>query len=63
MKPFETLVRLQRARWVAAHGKPAQSAQSWAVDRYRRRNNIPPDQELTEEQIRFAMECERENWD
>lgn len=66
MRPLDAIVRAQRARYLAAHGKLATgqtSARSWAIDQYRRRNNIPPDQELTEEQIDWALECERMNWE
>lgn len=62
MNPLASIVRQQKARYLAAHGKlPNRS--DYVLKKYREKRNIPEDQELSDEDVRTAMEFERMNWD
>lgn len=62
MNPLASIVRQQKARYLAAHGKLPNRG-DYVLKDYRRRRGIPEDQPLTDEDIRAAMEFEREKWD
>lgn len=61
MTLIDSIVRQQKARHLAAHGKlPNRS--NYVLKKYRERRGIPDDQELSDEEIRAALELEQENW-
>lgn len=62
MNPLASIVRQQKARYLAAHGKLSNRS-DYVLKKYRERRGIPENEELSDEDVRAAMEFEREKWD